>query len=283
MKIRSSENSHEFQTVLFQKLNAYYLQGLLMNDNHDFTMAVEAIEYEDSEIVTKVPFTQDELYARYILAKQLGVPFYLVFYHKNEFTLSEVILEGCRIKLSLVKKCNEEEFATWWSTYKKTKQTKLLNNGGEARIGETVFDATLRKYGLEWGGNIDGFVLSEDRTSVAYVIDNISVSKANLKDDPAQYFNSPNQKHGPRYEGWYGSIKLSSQLNVPQVLITYDKRNPKEEHVGITTFRRLDEKGVYYTDDLSPMDNIKTGIDNIVKEIKDQVGKAKPPVLVEKK
>ena len=80
MKIRTSENSHDFQTRLFSRLQAYSLQGLLMNDRHEFTTAIEAVEYEVGDDKTKVPFTQSELHARYVLAREAGVPLYLLCY-----------------------------------------------------------------------------------------------------------------------------------------------------------------------------------------------------------
>lgn len=49
MKVRTSENAHFFQTKLFNRLKAYSLQGLLMNEQHEFTAAVEAIEYNDND------------------------------------------------------------------------------------------------------------------------------------------------------------------------------------------------------------------------------------------
>lgn len=56
MKIRTSENPHAFQTRLFNRLHACSLQGLLMNDRHEFTTAVEAVEYEAGDDTSIVPF-----------------------------------------------------------------------------------------------------------------------------------------------------------------------------------------------------------------------------------
>lgn len=80
MKIRTSENSHEFQERLFKRLKAYSLQGLLMNDKHEFTTAVEAVEYENGDDKTKVPFTEADLHARYVLAQEAGIPLYILCY-----------------------------------------------------------------------------------------------------------------------------------------------------------------------------------------------------------
>lgn len=165
---------------------------------------------------------------------------------------------------------------------KQTIQSKALNNGGEKRIGKTIFDSTLRKYGCEWGGNIDGFVLSEDGRSIRYIIDNISVSAPNLNDEPSHYFNSPNPKHGPRYEGWYAAVKLANKLNVPHVLFTIDKRDTEKEHIGFAIIDKLTPEGIWYADNISPDKRILSGLDSIEKEVEKIVRKSKAPKIVEK-
>ena len=66
-----------------------------------------------------------------------------------------------QVVLRVVDRLDETGFIQWWGERKQTVQTKHLNNGGEVRLGETVFDTVLRRNGYEWGGNIDGFVSAE--------------------------------------------------------------------------------------------------------------------------
>jgi len=283
IKIRTSENYHEFQEKLFQNLKAYSLQGLLLNSRNEFTAAVEAVEYENGDDLTKVPFSEEQLNARYILAHAIGIPLYLLLYVQGIYKILEV--EKRQGKIEFIFKENqltEKELIEWWKERKQTVQNKALNNGGEKRIERTVFDRTLRKYGCEWGGNIDGFVLNDSKTEVRYIIDNISVSAPNLNDEPSHYFNSANPKHGPRYEGWYAAVKLANTLHVPHVLFTIDKNKKQEEHVGFAIIRKLTPEGIWYVDNVSPNRHILSGLEWIKREVEETVSRAKPPEIVEK-
>ncbi len=282
MKVRTSENSHEFQTKLFNRLKAYSLQGLLMDDKHDFTAALEAIEYEDGDDTTKLPFTANEIHARYTLASEAGIPLYILCYIEGIYRLYKVKENMGDVSLSPDQRLDENGFIQWWGDHKKTVQTKLLNNGGEKRLGETIFDSVLRKHGYEWGGNIDGFVLTDDDKQVKYIIDNISVSKSNLNDEPSHYFNSPDPRHGPRYEGWYGAVKLAHQIHVPHVLFTIDKHEVSREHIGFTVIDKLTPEGIFFVESLKPNDNILNRMENIVRIVNETVEKSVPPELIEK-
>ena len=282
MKIRTSENSHDFQTRLFSRLQAYSLQGLLMNDRHEFTTAIEAVEYEVGDDKTKVPFTQSELHARYVLAREAGVPLYLLCYMDRLYKLIKVTENKDQVVLRVVDRLDETGFIQWWGERKQTVQTKHLNNGGEVRLGETVFDTVLRRNGYEWGGNIDGFVLSGDNQHVAYIIDNISVSRKDLNDEPSHYFNSPNPRHGPRYEGWYAAVKLANQIQVPHLLFTIDKRDETKEHIGLTVIEKLSPEGIFYVNNQKPNDNVVERMETIVRAIIGRLWTALPPALVEK-
>ena len=131
MKIRTSENAHDFQTRLFHRLNAYSLQGLLMDDQHEFTAAIEAVEYEDGDDKTKVPFTRRELHARYVLAREVGIPLYILCYADGIYKIIRVNEERNQVVLKLEKNLNENEFIQWWGERKKTVQTKPLKMAGK--------------------------------------------------------------------------------------------------------------------------------------------------------
>lgn len=282
MKVRTSENAHDFQERLFKRLQAYPMQGLLMNDKHNFTAAVEAVEYRDSDNKTIIPFCEKDLHARYVLAEEAGIPLYILCYMDNLYKIIKVNEKNNRVKLSMKEQLGEKEFIQWWGELKQTVQTKQLNNGGEPRLGETIFDSVLRKYGYEWGGNIDGFVLTEDERRVKFLIDNISVSKPDFNDEPSHYFKSSNPKHGPRYEGWYAAVKLANQIKVPHVLFTIDKHNVQQEHIGFTVIDQLTPDGIFYADNVKPNENIIEGMENIVKIVNNRVLAALPPKLTER-
>ena len=253
-----------------------------MNDRHEFTTAVEAVEYKAGDDTSRVPFPRSQLHARYVLAREAGVPFYVLCYIDGLYRIINVTEENGRVVLRVESWLNEAEFIQWWGERKQTVQSKQLNNGGEARLGETVFDTVLRRHGYEWGGNIDGFILSGDNQHVACIIDNISVSRKDLNDEPSHYFHSSNPKHGPRYDGWYAAVKLAGQIQVPHLLFTIDKRDETKEHIGLTAIERLSPEGIFYVDGLKPNENVVEGMEAIVGAVNRKIRTAMPPVLEEK-
>lgn len=264
MKIRTTEKLHSFQKKLYKSINAFDLQGLLMDENRNFTAAVEAIEFEDYEIPDfKNVFSDEELLAKYALADALAVPFFLIQFSKGNYGIRKVYKSSEDIiGLTKIENKNEKEFIDWWKQFKRTNQTHPLSNGAENRICNTIFDKVLRKHGLEWGGNIDGFIISKRK--VVAIIDNITIGKASApldgyKADPALYFS----KKGPKYETWLSSVKLASILGIPHFLFTLDGVDQNAEHIGFSTIRSLDKFGIYYVDDKKPFENILIGINNI--------------------
>lgn len=281
MMIRSSENSHQFQNALFQALDAYSVQGLLIDERGNFTAAVEAVEYGPNEDMI-LPFSNKELAARWIFAESLRIPFYIVVYRKGVFMIIQVYPNKATpfVKLG---EYNEDGFVRWWGSLKGMPQRKRLNNGGEERL-LTVFDRVLRRHGMEWGGNIDGFVVSFEEGKITAIIDNISCKNdlSSAYSDPARFFSSTNPRHGPKYEGWYGAIKTSSTLQVPHLLFTIDKSHPEVPHIGCTAFRKLSAEGIFYHGGRKPNEHIITGMDNILSEVESLIATCAPPVLVER-
>ena len=284
MRVRSSENEHCFQSKLFDHINAYSLQGLLQDVNGKFTAAVEAVEYQKGEKHMS-PFPRAQLSAKYIFAEELGIPFYIVTFVDGIFRILRVISDtDGAIRFRKTETFDEKGFAEWWAQIKGKPQRKQLMNGGEARLRDTIFDRVLRDYGLEWGGNIDGFIVSFRDKRIRAIIDNISVS-CKLWDeraDPARYFSSPNPKHGPRYDGWYAAVKAASSLQVPHLLFTLDKKNPYADHIGCTAIRELSPQGIFYHNNIPPCDHVVNGMDNIAAEIVGLIRKSAPPVLIER-
>lgn len=282
MKIRTSENPHFFQEQLYRRLPAYSLQGLLMNDRHEFTAALEAVEYEEGDDRSRLPFGEETIRAQYILAREAGIPLYYLCYMDGRYRIYEAAETYGEIKLRPVQDLGEEGFVQWWGERKQTIQNRQLHNGGEQRLERTVFDRVLRRHGYEWGGNIDGFVIDWNTEKVRFLIDNISVSRANLQDEPSHYFHSPNPRHGPRYEGWYGAVKLAARLQVPHALFTIDKRNEETEHIGFAVIEKLSPEGLFYARRRRPDQNILEGMDHIVQTVQERMRTAIPPVLIER-
>ncbi|WP_294659883.1 hypothetical protein [uncultured Fusobacterium sp.] len=282
MKIRNTENNHYFQKELFRKLNIFELQGLLMDENRNFTAAVEAIQFEENETPNlEEVFSKEELYAKYRLAEELKIPFYLIRFFREKFGIVKVYkASDDKIELSKVKEKTEKEFIEFWKRLKKTKQLHPLLNGAKERTDNTIFDKVLRKYNLEWGGNIDGFMI-RNRKIVA-IVDNISIGARSGPVDgnyanPALYFF----KKGPRYETWLSSVKLAYKLNIPHLLFTIDKEDPNKDHIGFSIISLLNKTGIYYQNNLAPNKNVLIGLDNIITEVEKAVKMAPIPKLEE--
>lgn len=92
--------------------------------------------------------------------------------------------------------------------------------------------------------------------------------------------NSPNPKHGPRYEGWYAAVKLANQIQVPHLLFTIDKHNEKREHIGLTAIEKLSPEGLFYIDNIKPNNKVVEGMENIVNAVNEKLSKSKPPELI---
>ena len=103
-----------------------------------------------------------------------------------------------------------------------------------------------------------------------------------MNDEPSHYFNSPNPRHGPRYEGWYAAVKLANQIQVPHLLFTIDKRDETKEHIGLTVIEKLSPEGIFYVNNQKPNDNVVERMETIVRAINEKLRTALPPALEEK-
>lgn len=282
MKIRSSEAEHAFQKALFAQIHAFSMQGLLMDSQGNFTACVEAMEIEPGDPVPPKPFPYAENRAKLLLAESIGVPLFYIKHSDGVFSIIEILHSGGKIVSRKALRTDGDGFAQWWREYKKMPQSKPLDNGGEPRLVETVFDRVLREHGLEWGGNIDGFVVDADFSRVTCIIDNIS-SKGELTNeraDPARYLTSPNPKHGPRYKSWLGPVTLAQKLGVPHALFTVDKTNRTAEHIGLAFIASLSHAALRYAGD-PPFRNVLSGKAHIAEVFAEQLAQAQPPRVLD--
>ena len=149
MRIRSTECEHEFTKKLFSKLGAYSLQGLTMSSDHRWTAAIEAIQYDDDEIVDLYSiFELNDLRAKYSLAKAIEVPLYFLIYQKGIYSVFFVSKTDHEFLFSREKEFGEDGFIDWWKSIKGTDQSKDFNNGAKPRATTTIFDRVLEKHHL---------------------------------------------------------------------------------------------------------------------------------------
>lgn len=159
----------------------------------------------------------------------------------------------------------------FWYKRKQTIQIHPFDkNGAKKRTGKTRIDGILEAAGLEWGGNIDGFIINNN--SVIAIIDCISIGPASQRNthdlsdpkaDPALYFNA----RGPRYTTWLSTIILAQALNVPHLLFTLNKVNMSQEAIGLTGIDYLTSNGINYHQSIAPNQNVVYGLDAVIDNI----------------
>lgn len=272
MIIRTTEREHQFTKALFEKLNLFSIQGLTLDVNKNFSAGIEAIQYDDNETIELAKiFPEVEVKAKYYLVKRLNIPFYYMIFKMTKFYIYEVLAEST-IDFKLANEFYEEAFVKWWFKLKGLSQPKPLMEAS-ARVKSSIFDNTLEKYGMAWGGNIDGFMFKNKDFSC--IIENIYTQRHSLdspRGEPSYYFHM----RGPNYNTWFPTVKLAMQLNVPLFLFTIEGNNNKER-IGFSVIDRLDKTGVYYRGK-KPNENILEGIDKIVSTINESL-KSLPPSI----
>ena len=272
MKIRSTEREHLFTQKLFKKLKLFSLQGLTIDINHNFTAGIEAIQFEfHEEVKLEKIFQLDDVKAKYYLSKALGIPLYFVIHKNKIFTIYEISVEE-EFHSSLISSFNEPEFISFWAKLKGLSQPKPLMEASE-RVRDSIFDNTLEKHSMAWGGNIDGFMF-KDKT-FACIIENIFTQKHPLESprgEPSFYFHM----RGPNYNTWYPTVKLANQLKVPLFLFTIEG-NSQKERIGFAVIDFLSSKGIFYSTP-KPNENIIEGINNIENMILNYIS-SNPPII----
>ena len=273
MKKYTVEYEHEFLNLIYERLNSIRIDCLTMDEDRNFTSIVEAYELDQSETLNNALDFVIKDYKRIFQLKRISelirVPIFYIFYFNNKFHIY-------KLEESIIydRGLSEKEFIDFWKKIKKTKQTHPLINGAQERASESIFYNTLSKYGLSWGGNIDGIIFESNK--ITGIIDDISIGFTqldNISADPSLFFF----KRGPRYETWLSTVKLAKTLKVPHLLITKNKKDQKDNRIGLTSIEVLTKKGIFYLDDLRPSNNIIIGLDKIVREVKLQILKSPVP------
>lgn len=285
MKVRSTENSHAFTKKLFSKINAYDIQGLTINHSKtDFLVGLEALELEENEefnfSLLKKAFPINEIFAKSLLCDKLKIPFYVLtsknglfdvykINRNKDFNVVQSFQFATKEALNIVqieKNMDEKQFISWWRKIKKTTQNKPFINGAGERASKTIFDSTLAKDNLLWGGNLDGFIIKDNK--IVGIVDNLSAGSDITKYNPAEK---------DWFTVWILHINsvLAKTLNVPHFIFTIDKYHPNEEVIGLcavdTLYLEKGGKKIKYFNDISPDKNIIRGLDNISAKINEML------------
>lgn len=240
MRRRNVEGRHAFSEEVARECGIYEVGGLLLNDQGEFTAAVEAFEASGSEIEAGVHFSDllrrdghyENICMECVLAAALGIPFYIFLKIDEKPTIlqyqiaAKVQEEGLSLEAAAQDAMSEEGFLEWWRGYKQTVQTKGYRPQLQNRASGSYFDNLLEGAEMKWGGNIDGFAVS-DQWTITAIVENRYTTVSPLRSyDPAKYFRED-------IYTWRPLILLRAKLDVPLLLFTYSKRAGEEHMAGL--------------------------------------------------
>jgi len=270
MKLRSTEKPHSFSDRLFKTLQVHSLQGLTLASSDDFTAGVEAVEYGPGEkVIAKNLFQTEEWEAKWCICSHLSIPLYLMMYEEGSKFLEvlQVYFVAGKFESHHHGRFSFDQFANWWASIKGTRQKKPLH---EARSRISFFDDILAKYGLAWGGNVDGFLLDSKMRAQAIIETRYSTKKPLEEYDPAVYFRYRNGD----YNTWKPLILLSTRLKVPLFLLTFE-RGSAQERLGFSVIDSISNEKLFYRGS-PPCNYIISGVENIRQRIEEMISE-KPP------
>lgn len=275
MKKRDVERHHEFEEKIAKQCGIFELGGLLLNDNWNPTVAVEAFELTSEEkecsisaLLESNGFTKT-IYMDSVFAQKLGIPLFIIAHVQGRprIHLYEVQTGDRDNELLCVDHnvLTEQEFIQWWQAKKGTVQTKPYRDDFQNRAQTSYFDFLLESHGLKWGGNIDGYILKDcgGVYSIGAIIENRFTTKTALSNyDPNKFYVGYN---GGDRNTWLPLMKLKDRLNIPLFLMTYSNRSEEQNQVGITKILGQSEDGLVYMKNQS--DETVRPCDNILRDL----------------
>ena len=272
MKIRSTEKLHSFTEKLRKAIPIYDLQGLTLDSANNFTAGIEAVEYDlGEEVEVQNLFSMEEWKAKWSLCNHLSIPLYVTTYKKGDdfIQVLEISFDNDEIEIHEYGRFSFKQYANWWASIKGTVQSKPLH---EARSRVSFFDDLLAKYGLAWGGNVDGFLLSSKMEPQAILETRYTTKTPFERYDPAVYFRYRNGD----YKTWEPLILLAMRLRVPLFLLTFERKSTKDR-LGFSIIDSISREKLFYRNG-PPFNNIIHGVVNIQQQIRDKLSED-PPYL----
>ena len=269
---RTTENHpHPIWQKLAEEFNIVEMEGLVFECSDDelikatkagtATIPVHCIEAVECD--TKEEFGYLDFYKESEWLKKLSAANFFnsrlrlishVLNDEHLFTVHEVGVVNEKLSFAEVKQfSNELGFIKWWKTLKKLSQSK---GQVEARPRQslTIIDGVMTKHGLQWGGNVDGFILTNDNKRVSAIIELRQSRKTIVeKYDPATYYLGTPTKGGD-FKTWLPLVYLQKAYNIPLILLTVSTLD--ETKMGYTEVRGINEKRIFYVNDISPTRNV---------------------------
>lgn len=219
---------------------------------------IESVECDTKEEFNYLSFfDESDWFKKVLTANFFGSSLKLVSHvPKDEhlFRVHEIDIVNGQLVFNEVKQFqNEPAFIEWWKTLKKLSQSKGQVEA-RPRQGLTIIDGIIEKGGLQWGGNVDGFVLTDSNNRVVAIIELRQSRKKEVElYDPADYFLGTTTKGGD-FKTWLPLIYLQKAYNLPLVLITVSTLD--ETKFGYTEVRGINKSQLFYVNDISPKVNV---------------------------
>jgi hypothetical protein len=233
------------------------------------------VEFEPNEPIQLEPlFSENQWKAKWLLCRQLSVPFYILVHQKSK---DEVMIFNFSFQsgptFSLMQTVTKPDFIRWWASIKKTVQGKPLNEA-KKRIADSYFDIALSEGGLMWGGNIDGFLIDFDSNTFQAIIE-FRITKYPLESyDPKDWF----LYRGGDYPTWRPLCLLSQLLEVPLFLITLSNQQSAIASAGFSVIDSISRTDLNYRYK-RPYETILVGIPEVKKQLLSSLRELPPKII----
>lgn len=272
VRIRTTEkHPHPIWEQFIAEFSVAEIQGFIFTSTDEELIAatragskdipiqcLEAAEYDLDEELSPESFFTNLDWLKKVNASAYFNSTLLFLTHKPKdevlFRLHQVKVEDDKAEFTEINRFKDEEsFIGWWKSIKKLAQSKKTVEA-KSRQGETIFDDIIERSGSSWGGNMDGFVLTDDNNSVTAIIEVRQSRSFEIENyDPAKYFSGTFSKGGD-FKTWLPMVYLKKAYKIPIVLITLSTKSGGK--FGYTEVSTISTSKLYYTDDISPTKNV---------------------------
>ena len=248
----------DIQGFIFQSNDEQLLNASEKNINSIKIHCLEAIEIDNAiELDPEKIFKKEEWIHKINAANFFDTDLLLLSHLKDDtclFRLYKVTEEESTIVFTEINLFNnEKDFMVWWNSIKLLSQTKITYEARE-RQDRTNFDAVIERNGSAWGGNIDGFILSDSMEQVRAIIEIRQTHRFPLINyDPARFFLGTRTKSGD-FKTWLPLIYLKNAYNIPLILVTVSTSETSK--FGYAEVEKIDNSALYYKNNLSPNQNL---------------------------
>lgn len=261
-KLHSEFIISDIQGFIFKSNDEQLLEATNKGTKSIQIQCLEAVEIDNKEeLVPELIFEREEWIHKINTANFFDSNLLLLIHLKGDtylFRLYEVTNNKSMINFRETKSfVNERDFMAWWNSIKLLSQSKPTYESRK-RQDVTIFDGIIERNGSAWGGNIDGFILSDSIDQVLAIIEVRQTHSFPLyKYDPAKYFLGTFKKSGD-FKTWLPLIYLKNAYDIPIILITISTLEKLK--FGYTLVEKIDKTALYYKSNMRPFQNVTSDI-----------------------